>query len=82
MKEHQIVLDDDALYQTIETEAEATGHTIQEIVIQALRQWRVDCELDMEERGDLAGARREWEEKGGIEAHTFFDGLREQESRD
>ena len=80
MKELQIVLDDDALYQTIETEAEATGHTIQEVVIQALQQWRVDSELDMEERADLADVRREWEEKAGMEAHAFFDGLREQES--
>ena len=80
MKELQLVLDDDALYQAIQTEAETTGHTIQEIVIQALRQWRVDSELDMGESADLADAHREWQENGGMEAHTFFESLREQES--
>ncbi len=80
MKELQLVLDDDTLYQAIETEAETTGHTIEEIVIQVLRQWRVDSELDVDERADLADARLEWQEKGGIEAHTFFESLREPES--
>ena len=80
MKEVPLVLDDEALYTAIETEARNTGHTVQEIVVQALRQWRADSELGVEERTDLVEARREWEEKGGMEAHAFFDSLREEES--
>ena len=65
MREVMLVLDDDTLYKTIETEAEATGHTVQEVVVQALRQWREDVELDAAERHELAAARREWQEEGG-----------------
>ena len=81
MKELTLVLDDESLYTAIEAEAKTTGFTIQDVVIQALRQWRVDSELDSEERGELAEARREWKEKRGVEAHAFFDNLREEEAR-
>ena len=80
MKELTLVLDDDKLYGVIETEARATGHTVQEVVVQALRRWREDVELDAAEREDLAEARREWQEKGGAEAHAFFERLREEEA--
>ena len=78
MKEVTLVLDDEVLYTAIETEAKTTGHTVQEIVVQALRQWRADSQSSAEERAELAEARREWEEKGGMEAHAFFDSLREE----
>lgn len=80
MREVMLVLDDDTLYKTIETEAEATGHTVQEVVVQALRQWREDVELDAAERHELAAARREWQEEGGTEAHAFFERLREEDA--
>ena len=80
MRELQLVLDDDALYKAIETEATATGHTVQEVVVQALRQWREDAELDAAEHDELAEARREWQEKGGVEARAFFERLREEEA--
>ena len=73
MRELAVVLDDEGLYTAIEAEAKTTGHTVQDIVIQALRRWRDDCELDAMERTELAEARKEWEEEGGMEAHTFFD---------
>ena len=79
MREVTLVLDDETLYQTIETEAKATGHTVQEVVVQALRQWREDVELDAAERHELAAARREWQEEGGAEAHAFFERLREED---
>ena len=75
MRELTVVLDDEGLYTAIEAEAKTTGHTVQDIVIQALRQWRDDCELGAMERTELAEARREWEEEGGVEAHVFFDAL-------
>ncbi len=80
MKEVNLILEDESLYSAIETEAQMTGHSVQDIVIRALRQWQTDSELDTEERAELAEARREWEEKGGVEAHAFFDGLREEEA--
>ena len=73
MRELRVVLDDEGLYTAIEAEAKTTGNTVQDVVIQALRQWRDDCELDAMERTELAEARREWEEEGGVEAHVFFD---------
>ena len=76
MRELTVVLDDEGLYTAIESEARTTGHSVQDIVIQALRQWRDDCDLDDVERTELAEARREWEEEGGIEAHAFFDSPR------
>lgn len=78
MREVTLILDDDALYKAIEAEAKSTGHTVQEIVVQALQQWRAESDID--ERAELAEARREWEETGGMEAHAFFDSLREEES--
>lgn len=80
MREVTLILDDESLYSAIETEAQTTGHSIQDIVIRALRQWRADSELDTEERAELAEARGEWKKKGGVEAHTFFDRLREEEA--
>ena len=80
MREVTLILDDDALYKAIEAEAKSTGHTVQEIVVQALQQWRADSESDIDECAELAEARREWEETGGMEAHAFFDSLREEES--
>ena len=50
MRELTVVLDDEGLYTAIEAEAKTTGHTVQDIVIQALRQWRDDCELGAMER--------------------------------
>lgn len=80
MRELTVVLDDEGLYTAIEAEAKTTGHTVQDVVIQALRQWRDDCELDAMERAELAEARREWKEEGGIEAHAFFDSLLKEET--
>lgn len=80
MRELQLVLDDDALYEAIETEATATGHTMQEVVVQALRQWRDEVELHAAERDELAEARREWQKKGGVDARAFFGRLREEET--
>jgi hypothetical protein len=81
MKELTLVLDDESLYTAIETEAQTSGNTIHDVVIQALQQWRADSELDAEEHAELSQARREWEKKGGVETHEFFDSLREEEAR-
>ena len=80
MRELTLVLDDETLYEAIETESKATGHTVQEVVVEALRQWREGAASHAGERDELAEARREWREKGGAEAHTFFKRLREEEA--
>jgi hypothetical protein len=75
------VLEDEALYSIIETEARDSGRTIQEIVVEALRLWQVETEMDEEERREVEEASRDWEKNGGMEARAFFDSLREEESR-
>ncbi len=80
MKELTLVLDDEALYTAIETEAKSTGNTVEDVIVEALKRWQVDSELSPEERDELESARREWREKGGVEAHEFFNTLREEES--
>ena len=80
MRELTLLLEDEALYAALETEAATTGHTVQDIVVQALRQWQADSELDAGERDELAEARQEWEEMGGMEPKAFFDRLRQEEA--
>jgi transcription initiation factor TFIIIB Brf1 subunit/transcription initiation factor TFIIB len=75
------VLEDEELYSIIETEAKDSGRTIQEIIVEALRVWKVETEMDDEERREVEEALREWEKNGGMEARAFFDGLREEEAR-
>ena len=81
MRELTFVLDDEALYSVIEAEARDSGRTIQDIVVEALRLWQVETEMDEEERREVEEASRDWEKNGGVEARAFFDSLREKESR-
>ena len=82
MRQLTVILEDEELYSAIETEARSTGHTVEDVVVQALRQWHFDCELDIKEKEELGAARREWEEIGGMEAHEFFENLRNEELGD
>ena len=81
MRELTFVLEDDALYSVIEAEAKDSGRTIQQIIVEALYLWKVETEMDEEERLEVEEALREWKEEGGVEARAFFDGLREEEAR-
>lgn len=80
MKQLTITLEDEALFEAIQEEANFTGCTLEDIVIRALRFWKVETELDEEERRELEEARREWQENGGMDAKEFFDSLREEEN--
>ena len=80
MRKLTITIEDEALFQAIEEEAEFTGCTAEDIVIRALQFWKVETELDEEEIRELEEARREWQENGGMDAKEFFDSLREEES--
>ena len=75
MKEVTILLDDESLYNTLEAESAKSGRSVQEIVVEALEQWLVDAQLDEEEHTEIDAARKEWQKKGGIEAHEFFQGI-------
>lgn len=81
MRELTFVLEDEALYSIIETEAKESGRTIQDILVEALHLWQVETEMDEEERREVEEASRDWEKNGGMEARAFFDSLREEESR-
>ncbi len=81
MRELTFVLEDEALYSIIETEARDSGRTIQDIIVEALRVWKVETELDEEEHARVEQACLEWEKNGGTDARTFFDELREEEAR-
>ena len=79
MKKLTLILEDDALFAAIECEAMSAGLSIEEVAINALELWRMDSELDTEERQELADARDDWKCNGGVEAGTFFDNLRDEE---
>ncbi len=81
MRELTFVVEDEELYSIIETEAKDSGRTIQEIIVEALRLWQVETEMDEEERREADEALRDWEKNGGMEASAFFDRLREEEAR-
>ena len=81
MRELTFVLEDEELYSIIETEAKDSGRTIQDILVEALRVWKVETELDEEEHAKVEQACLEWEMNGGTEAGVFFDSLREEEAR-
>lgn len=81
MRELTFVLEDEELYSIIETEAKDSGRTIQEIIVEALRLWKVETEMDDEERREVEEALRDWEKNGGMEAGAFFNTLREEEAR-
>lgn len=81
MREITFVLDDEALYSIIKTEAKDSGRTVQDIVIEALQLWEVETEMDEEERREVEEASLDWKKNGGMEARAFFDSLREKESR-
>ena len=81
MKRITITLEDDDLRSAIESEAEIIGSTEQDVILQALRFWLVESELDAEEQRELDEARREYEEFGGVEARELFEMLRAEEAR-
>ena len=55
---------------------QVAGLTERDVIIQALRFWLAETELDCEEQRELEAARREYEEIGGVEAREFFNSLR------
>ena len=80
MQSLTITIEDEELFEAMREEAEFTGCTVEDIVIRALNFWKVETELDEEERRELEEARRDYQENGGMDAKEFFDSLRKEES--
>lgn len=80
MKKLTITVEDETLYKAMEEEAEFTGCTVEDIVIRALNFWKVETELDEEERRELEERIKEYQENGGMDAKEFFESLRKEES--
>lgn len=80
MKTLTIMVEDESLYQAMQEEAEFTGCTVEEIVIRALNLWKVETELDEEERQELEERIKDYQENGGMDAKEFFESLRKEES--
>ena len=72
MKEVTVVLENDKLYEALEAESVKTGRSVQELVAEALEQWLTDVDTDERDIEEIEAARTEWQEKGGVEAHEFF----------
>ena len=72
-------LKDESLYQAVRAAATKTERSVQDIVAEALEHWLADADMDEQDQAEIEAARREWRDKGGIEAHEFFQRLREGE---
>jgi len=70
---------DESLYQAVRAAATKTERSVQDIVAEALEHWLADADMDERDGAEIEAARSEWREKGGIEAHEFFQRLREGE---
>ena len=85
MKEVTVVLENDRLCDALEAESAKiscrllTGRSVQELVAEALEQWLADVDTDERDMEKIEAARTEWQEKGGVEAHEFFQELVEEE---
>ena len=70
-----VVLENDRLCDALEAESAKTGRSVQELVAEALEQWLADVDTDERDMEKIEAARTEWQEKGGVEAHEFFQEL-------
>ncbi|MBI4218770.1 MAG: hypothetical protein HY682_01405 [Chloroflexi bacterium] len=74
-KRMTVIFDDEALYTALKVEAARKGRHAKDIVAEAVQEW-LEAREDEELREGLDNARREWEQKGGVEARKFFRNLR------
>jgi negative regulator of replication initiation len=66
---------DDTLYSAIEAEAAKCGRPVNDLIAEAIEAWLSETEMDDEERSEIATARIEAAEQGGVEFEEFFDDL-------
>ncbi len=65
----------DDLYSALETAADRTGQSVQDLVTEALEAWLNDVAMDDAERSKIEAARAEANEQGGVEFEEFFGKL-------
>ena len=70
-----VIFEDEALYTALKVEAARKGRYAKDIVAEAVREW-LEAREDEELQVGLEEARHEWERQGGVEAGTFFRGLK------
>ena len=78
MKELTLVLENDDLYTALEAAATKHDCSVQEIAIEAVKQWLLDMEQDELEMAEIEAASREWWKNGGVEADEFFESLKQE----
>ena len=66
MKELTLVLEDDALCAVIESAAKRNGVAFEDVVIDAIRYWKSETELSLEEEAEIKTVMRDYDENGGI----------------
>ncbi|MGH2457686.1 MAG: hypothetical protein ACRDIY_02335 [Chloroflexota bacterium] len=76
MKRMTVIFEDEGLYTAIKVEAARRNRALKDLVTEAVREWLANQE-DLDLLPILAAARKEWREKGGIEASEFFRKLEE-----
>ena len=70
-KRMTIVFDDEDLYNELKQEAARRGRSSKDIVAEAVQEW-LEAREDEDLQADLAQARTEWQQLGGVEAGEFF----------
>ena len=79
MKKLTVMLDDE-LYRATKVEAARQGKPVKDLVAEALHEW-LEIQEDLELLPLVEEARREYEEKGGIELDEAFRRLHEAEQK-
>jgi len=70
-KRMTVIFEDEALYTALKVEAARKGRHAKDIIAEALTEW-LEAREDEELQANLADARGEWEQQGGVEAREFF----------
>jgi hypothetical protein len=66
-----IVFDDEEMYVALKAQAARQGRPAKDVVAEAMQEW-LERKEDEALRQELDEARKEWREKGGVEAKTFL----------
>lgn len=73
-KRMTVIFEDEELYTALKVEAARKGRHAKDIIAEAVTEW-LEAREDEELQVDLADARREWEQQGGVGADDFFRDL-------
>lgn len=68
---------DDSLYAALEAAAGRDGRPVQEVLKDAIESWLADAAMDRADHDEIALARAEFVEQGGVEFEAFFSDLLE-----